>query len=112
MKYGLRDMNGTHYPSPKLGYQNPRFADRSKYVWTASKQQQSTQSVTQHQSVPQTTHTQTPIIQAKIDRNPNCRELNSLSVTAFDPAPVVAKNIAANLLEEKVYLIREYFTCF
>lgn len=106
-------MNGTQYPSPKLGYQNLRFADRSKYVWTASKQQQSTQSVSQQQSVPQTTHTQTPVlsVQAKIDRNPNCRELSSLSVTAFDSAPVVAKNIAANLLEEKVYLIREYFTC-
>lgn len=102
LEYGFRDLNSAPYPSSKLGYQHPRFVDRSKYVWTANKQQQQTQPAAQQSTPP----TPPAPVQPKVIRNPNCRELSTLSVTALDPAPVVAKDIAAKLKEEKVYLIR------
>lgn len=90
-------------PKTSQHFSNPRFVDRSKYVWTANKQtSQST-----HPSVQQTlTRTVRPAPKPK--KNPNSRELSVLSVTGLDPAAAVAKDIALNLREEKVYLIRKY----
>lgn len=93
--FSLRELKASQH------YSNPRFVDRSKYVWTANKQpSQPTQ------RIPPKPIQSAPLIRPKRSSNPH--ELTVLTVTALDSPVAVAEDIALNLREEKVYLIRKY----